>query len=120
MVDSRVHQEVFHGRVHPNLPGFTEKDIQTSRGEGLMRCWELCNNGGKCSDVVSFLKTQNVRLGQRVTAIIRCKRSTWIVDVTDSDVRITHFKVYAPRATNMSLAMKRFWEKKHETVGGVV
>ena len=112
MPDSRIHQEVLHGRVHPNLSGFTEKDIFTTRGEGLMCAWLLTNEGGKCSDVVSFLKTQNVRLGQRVTAIVRCKRSTWVLDVNDTDVRITHFRVYALRATNMSLAMKRFWEKK--------
>ena len=131
MVDSRVHQEVFHGRVHPILSGFTEKDIWTPRGEGLVCCWELVNCGGKCSDVVKFLRVQNLRLGQRVTAIVRTKRSTWVLDVTDTDVRITHFRVYAPRATNMSLAMKRFWEKKRwaekfpmldfdDNLGGVV
>ena len=120
MVESRVHQEVFHGRVHPNLSGFTEKDIFTTRGEGLMCCWLLTNEGGKCSDVVKFLKVQNLRLGQRVTAIVRTLRHTWIIDVTEADTRITHFKVYAPRAGNMSLVMKRFWEKKRETVGGVV
>jgi len=79
--------------------------------------------------VVSFLKVQNLRLKQRVTAIVRCKVSTWIVDVTDSDVRITHFKVYVPRVTCLGEAMRRSWARRRleemfpacdVTVGGEV
>jgi hypothetical protein len=114
MIDTRVHQEVFHGRVHPILSGFTEKDIWTSRGEGLVCCWELIHRGGKCSDVISFLKAQNERLHQRVTAIVRTKVSTWVMDVTSSDTHITHFKMYAPKVTRVGEAMKKSWQRRRE------
>jgi hypothetical protein len=110
--ENRLHKEVFGGRVHPLLFGFIEKDISTPRGEGLKCCWELICCGGEVRDVVSFLKVQNNRLSQRVTAILRTRHSTWIVDVKGKDTRITHFKVYVPRAGNVSLAMKRFWAKR--------
>lgn len=111
---NRVHQEVFRGRVHPNLSGFTEKDIHTSRGEGLVCCWELVNHGGKTSDVISFLKVQNERLNQRVTAIVRTNHSTWIMDVGNEGIRITHFRMFPPRACKMSEAMKKYWVKRKE------
>ena len=115
--EHRIHQEVFGGRVHPNLAGFTEKDIHTSRGEGLVCCWELVNEGGRCRDVISFLKVQTERLSQRVTAIVRTKRSTWVLDVAGQETRITHFQMYAPRAVNMSAAMKKSWERRR---GGTI
>jgi hypothetical protein len=116
MTENRIHQEVFHGRVHPNLSGFTEKEIWTPRGEGLIACWELVNCGGKCSDVVSFLKVQTERLNARVTAILRARVSTWIVDVTHDDVRITHFRAYVPRSGNVRIAMLKVWQRRKEAL----
>jgi hypothetical protein len=116
-VERRLHQEVLYGRVHPHPEGFREKDIQTPRGEGLVRCWELINDGGQTRDVIAFLKSQSERLGRRVTAIVRTRKSTWIMDVGDRGVRISHFPLYPPCSIKVGEAMKRYWAKK-KAMGG--
>lgn len=109
---SRIHKEVRFGRVRPDLPGWEEKEIWTPRGEGLFGCWEMIWRGGTIRDVVDFLREQQGQIRRRATAILRTLQSTWVVDAVENNVRITHFKVYAPRAENTSRAMKEWWARR--------
>jgi len=86
----------------------------TPRGEGLRCCWELVSQGGRCRDVISFLTAQNERLHERVTAIVRANKSTWIMDWGDEGVRISHFRLYPPRDVGLPEAMRKSWAKRRE------
>ena len=111
-MESRIHVAVQGGRVHPSLPGWEEKEIWTPRGEGLYGCWELVCRGGSIRQVVAFLKGQQERMRRRVTAICRTGRSTWVVDVKEDAMRISHFRSYAPNAERTRAAMLKSWARR--------
>jgi hypothetical protein len=74
-----------------------------------MCCWDLDNLGGKIEDVVLWLKENRPHFKTRVTAIIHTDYSTWVTDVCEENVRITHFRNYN---TWMSERMKLWWRER--------
>jgi len=103
-------------RPIPSIPGFHNLPISERYSGGLLCCWDFSLDGGKISDIVEWLKTHRPCFKKRVTAIIRTMKHTWVVDVCEENVRITHFRNYN---TWMSERMKLWWqERKNREVMG--
>jgi hypothetical protein len=103
-------------KVHPLCVGFAEREIRTGSGGLLLFCWEFQHCGGRVRDIVEFLRGQTKRLNHRVTAIIRTKQSTWILDACQTNVRITHFRKWW---TRKELAIEEMGRDEIERGGGV-
>jgi hypothetical protein len=101
-------------KVHPLCVGFAEREINTGSGAPLLFLWDFQHCGGRVHDIVQFLRGQTKRLNHRVTAVIRAKQSTWILDACQTNVRISHFRKYW---TRKELAMEEMGRDEIERGG---
>lgn len=105
-------------RPTPVIAGFANRPIFSQSAGRLPCCWELEWRGGRVREVVEWLREHRPHDTTRVTAIIRTPHATWIVDVCEENVRITHFRDYNGW---MSERMKLWWrERKERKLGEAV
>jgi hypothetical protein len=99
-------------RPIPDIKGFVNRPAMNSDIGGMTHCWDLECRGGRVKDVIEWLREHRPHFKTRVTAIVRTHRSTWIVDLCEENVRITHFRYY--EFLWMSERMKLWWRERKE------
>lgn len=105
-----------NSRPIPIIPGFLNHPTLSQYATGLRCCWDMECQGGKIRDVVAWLREHRPHFSTRVTAIVRTHHSTWVVDVCEENVRITHFQHYD---TWMSERMKLWWRERKNRLAEV-
>jgi len=104
-------------RPIPSISGFTNRPVISLYAAGLRCCWDLENEGGRVADVVEWMRNNRPHEDTRVTAVIRTKHSTWVVDVCEENVRVTHFRHYD---LWLSARMRLWWKERKEKMQGEV
>jgi hypothetical protein len=106
---SRSVGQVSRPRPIPQIEGFENRPPISQYGTGLRHCWDLECGGGKVRDVVTWLQGNRPHYKKRVTAVLRTHHSTWVVDIYEENVRVTHFRRFD---LFMSERMKLWWRER--------
>ena len=96
-------------RPIPSIEGFSNRPVVSQYATGLQCCWDLECKGGKVRDIVEWLRLNRPHYKTRVTAVVRTHHSTWVVDVCEENVRVTHFRHYD---LWLSERMKLWWRER--------
>ena len=101
-------------RETPSCSGFSFRPPPPCYVTGMRCCWEWQYQGGSIRRMVSWLREHRPDREARVTAVIRSGKSTWVVDIHQDDLRITHFKNFN---SWMSDRMKLWWRQRKAKLG---